>query len=337
MSYMVSVIIPVYNSQLFLTCCIESILNQTYNNFELILIDDGSTDKSGLICDSYAEKDNRIKVIHQCNSGAAAARNQGILNASGKYLLFCDSDDVVAPMWIEHMIHCTDEGILPISSYCTEYDHLGRRKKLTGIIHEERVEQSQYYFFNKVGIAGFVWNALYSRKIVIDNHIFFRVQPNKGDYNEDLIFALSYVKRIKKLVYTGYADYLYNVHDTSISHSYQRYYFDKYAEKYILWERFVEKAFPLNEGGYQKELATEFFYHVLIALQMEINQAKSFFSKDCYSHFYTIIHSSVVRKCIAVADTSRENKMVVFAVKYKCSGLLWIFMKLVKLKKMWRK
>ena len=89
----VSGIVPVYKAENFLPKCIDSILNQTYKDFELILVNDGSPDKSGKICDKYSEKDNRIIVIHKKNGGVSSARNIGIENATGKYICFVDSDD----------------------------------------------------------------------------------------------------------------------------------------------------------------------------------------------------------------------------------------------------
>ncbi len=336
MGEIVSVIVPVYNSEEFLVRCIDSILSQTYRDFELILIDDGSVDQSGSICDIYANKDNRVKVIHQSNAGAAAARNLGIRRAVGKYLMFCDSDDMVGPMWIMHLVSCVEEDVLPISAYCRNKGQLGQHKKLDGVIEKERVNRSEYYYYHKAGIAGYVCNALYRRDIVIKNSISFRVQRDEGDYNEDLLFALTYVKKIKSLIYTGYADYLYDVHEGSLSRSYERCYFNKYMEKYNMWKEFVRSESDLDRKQCLKELATVFCYHVLISLQKEVDLAERFISKEHYSRFYTILHSNAVQECISLADTSRENKGIILGVKYKCNRLLWIFFKFVKLKKRWR-
>ena len=92
-SPLVSVIVPVYNVEKYLEECCDSILNQTYKNLEIILIDDGSDDNSPKICDSYKEKDSRVKVIHQKNSGVSSARNNGIKNSCGDFIIFADSDD----------------------------------------------------------------------------------------------------------------------------------------------------------------------------------------------------------------------------------------------------
>lgn len=104
MNETISVIIPVYNVEQYLQTSLDSVLNQDYSDLEIILIDDGSTDRSGLICDEYAKKDSRIHVIHQENKGAAAAKNAGLRMASGKYLAFADSDDFVEPGAYSHML-----------------------------------------------------------------------------------------------------------------------------------------------------------------------------------------------------------------------------------------
>ena len=98
---MISVIIPVYNSEKYLHKCIDSVLSQSYTNFEVILVNDGSTDKSGAICDEYAEKDEKVRVFHKENGGVSSARNLGIEKAIGKYVCFIDSDDWVYDKLLE--------------------------------------------------------------------------------------------------------------------------------------------------------------------------------------------------------------------------------------------
>ena len=100
---MISVIIPVYNVEDYLAECIDSVLGQSYTDYEIILVDDGATDSSGRMCDEYARKDSRIRVIHQENGGLSAARNTGLRAAWGKYIYFLDSDDYIAPSALEHL------------------------------------------------------------------------------------------------------------------------------------------------------------------------------------------------------------------------------------------
>lgn len=93
---MISVIVPVFNTEKYLDQCIQSILSQTYSNIELLLVDDGSTDSSGAICDRYAEQDSRVRVFHKPNGGVSSARNKGLEVAKGEYVIYCDADD-----WID--------------------------------------------------------------------------------------------------------------------------------------------------------------------------------------------------------------------------------------------
>ena len=109
---LISVVIPIYNVQEFLPKCIDSVINQTYDNLEIILVDDGSPDDSGYICDKYKAKDSRIKVIHKKNGGLSDARNVGIENSNGKYICFVDSDDIIH----KDFIKCQYENIVKTRS-----------------------------------------------------------------------------------------------------------------------------------------------------------------------------------------------------------------------------
>ena len=118
---LISVIIPVYMAEKFLHRCVNSVLNQTYQNFEIILINDGSKDKSGMICDEYAKKDKRIKVIHQENQGVSAARNKGLDMAQGEWIYFLDSDDYISPKSFELLMSVQKENDYDIvaSGHCS--------------------------------------------------------------------------------------------------------------------------------------------------------------------------------------------------------------------------
>ena len=105
MNQLVSIVIPVYNVQNYIRCCLDSVIGQTYPFLDVLLIDDGSTDRSGEICNEFARRDNRIRVIHQQNAGAANAKNTGLDLAKGEYIAFLDSDDWVEPYWIQTMLH----------------------------------------------------------------------------------------------------------------------------------------------------------------------------------------------------------------------------------------
>ena len=105
----ISVVIPVYNVEQFLRECVDSVLEQTVSDFEIILVDDGATDSSGAICDEYGAKDQRVRVIHQANGGLSAARNRGLDAANGEYIYFLDSDDYLAPNTLEALLECAEQ------------------------------------------------------------------------------------------------------------------------------------------------------------------------------------------------------------------------------------
>ena len=121
MEVMISVIVPLYNVEFYLRRCINSILNQSFVNFELLLIDDGSIDTSGIICNEYAEKDRRIKVFHKENGGVSSARNVGLANAKGTWIAFVDADDWVEPDYLKNLIDHVDDSIDLVISYTQRY------------------------------------------------------------------------------------------------------------------------------------------------------------------------------------------------------------------------
>lgn len=313
----ISVIVPVYNTESYLRRCVDSILAQTFTDFELILVDDGSPDDCPAICDAYAEKDRRVCVIHQDNQGAAAARNTGLDAASGKYITFCDSDDYVSPKWLEHLLNRAACGVLPMCSYCSSEKMLGKEKPISKIGTEYR-PVSDYFLYNCYGIAGFLCNALYDGEVIQKYHLRLREQKGRGDYNEDLLFALEYQEHIQQLVYVGYSDYLYDVQEFSLSRGNKEYYFDKFQEKYRIWKMFLKTH---NREDELTILATQMVYRFMIAIE----QAD-------YKQMREMIFSPVVQEAIEIGDTSKENWCITTLIKRKAAGLLWLRCRIHKLK-----
>ena len=316
----VSIIVPVYKAEAYLHRCIDSILAQSYRDFELILVDDRGRDKSGEICNKYAKKDKRIKVIHkERNEGASAARNTGLDTATGDYIMFCDSDDAVSPHWVAHLVEGAAPKTLAVCAPCYETAQLGQTKDFSFPCRNP-LPRDHYYQFQKVGIAGFLWNAIYDRSVIEANHLRFRTKHTEGDYNEDLIFNLQYITHMDSVLYTGYTDYHYDVREGSLSRSYHKFYFPKYAEKYRLWKDFLT-ANLLNEEF--PTLANIYLYHFLTALGS---------NKKRYSHFRRVARSEELTDCLWLADTSKENPKIISMLKKKATFRLWIFYLLHSLK-----
>ena len=133
MEELISVIVPVYKVEKYIHKCVDSIINQTYKNLEIILVDDGSPDECGKICDEYAEKDNRIIVIHQKNSGQCVARNMGLKKMSGEYVAFVDSDDYLEKDYLQKMREGIQDKQMAISGF-KQVDFYGNVLKLS-LIH----------------------------------------------------------------------------------------------------------------------------------------------------------------------------------------------------------
>ncbi len=321
----ISIIVPVYNSSKYLKKCVDSILSQSFTDFELVLVNDGSTDESGNICNAYKDIDSRVRVFHQNNKGAGSARNTGINLAVGDYLMFCDSDDVTGKDWILHLLEKAGDLILPIGSHCPDEDHLGKRKDLG--LKKSVYPKCDYWQFNKVGIAGYLGNALYDRSIVIDNSITFRETKDDGNYNEDLIFTLNYVKHIKKIIYTGYSDYAYIKRENSLSVSYPKYYFKKYTEKYLLWKDF------LNENDiFDQYLYSNTLYRLLSGLNNIVDGSKMN-DRKAYDDFKCAVESEIFKELLLYSDTNSENKYVISCLREKKARNIWIYLHLSKIKR----
>ena len=195
MSPTVSIIVPVYNAERTVGRCIESILNQEYTDFELLLVDDGSTDNSGAVCDEYAAKDSRIQVFHKKNSGVSASRNLALDRARGTYLQFLDSDDWITPDATSCLVRTAESGPcdLVISDF---YRVVGERVSQKGDIDEDgmmtREDYAAHMMENPADFYyGVLWNKLYRRSIVETHHL--RMNP-EINWCEDFMFNLEYIR-----------------------------------------------------------------------------------------------------------------------------------------------
>lgn len=309
MNPVVSVIVPVYNSAAYVERCVQAILAQTFQQFELILIDDGSTDASGKICDMFEAQDPRIHAVHQGNQGAAAARNAGLDLAKGEYVTFCDSDDQVSHQWLERMMQYAAPDTLAMGSYCQSHQQLGKIKALAAEAGSHYFVQD-YWIFHQSGIAGYLCNALYHNETIQRNHLRLRCQHSKGDYNEDLLFNLSYMAHMRQVVYTGYSDYLYDPHPDSLSHRFPDRYFEKYAEKYRLWKDFLQRH---NAHNHIPELAEEMIYHFLQAL-----------GTSDFPQFRTMVLNKTTQDCLSHGSFPKENPAIIKLLRKKSVLSLWL-------------
>lgn len=214
---MVSVVVPVYNMERYLHKCVDSILGQTYSHYEIILVDDGSSDHSPRICDEYSEKYSRVQVLHKKNGGLSDARNCGVAAAVGDYVMFVDADDYLdssAMATLVKVIKETKVNIAQMKSYIVNDDYTIRlnQSKGTGAIRVVSPQQYIRDICNKVASES-VCDKLFAKKI-LQMHKF-----ESGRLNEDFLFLSSVLMTGEYIAEVDYSGYFYYQRPGSISHS----------------------------------------------------------------------------------------------------------------------
>ena len=212
---LVSIITPIYKAEKYLQKCLDSIIAQTYTNWEAILVDDGSPDNSGAICDEYATKDKRFKVIHQINRGVSVARQTGLNNANGDYIIHCDPDDWVEPNMLEELLLIAVEKNADMvvcdfireenskSNYCSQ----NLENPITAKEVQKRIINGN--------IHGSCCNKLIKKSCIAEIGFF----PSSISFCEDELFNIRVLNNNIIVAYLPKAFYHYNIHSTSICHS----------------------------------------------------------------------------------------------------------------------
>lgn len=243
MEILISVIIPVYNVEKYLTACIESVINQTYKNLEIILVDDGSSDYSGKICDEYADKDLRIKVIHKKNEGVSAARNDGIDQSSGELIYFLDADDWIDLCLFEEIIksYTENECDAVFFDYFVEYTNKKLTEKSLNLSDELVTYSNSIEYLTSYMKNGYMWNAVYKTSIIKDNNISFKKNVS---LLEDYLFKFTCYPFVKSYAYIKKAYYHYRQLDNSAFHSFRQDY------PFNLKKIYHEMYFQIANGDY---------------------------------------------------------------------------------------
>lgn len=317
---MITIIIPVYNSEKYLSACVSAILSQSYQELEVLLIDDGSRDTSPSICDKLAQRDTRVRVLHKQNGGISSARNAGLDMARGEWVTFCDNDDQVSPHWLERLVALADEETLPMCAFTREFGELGPKfQKYSRIQKGFTVQKDEYLEFYKQRVGGFVWNALFRRDIIERHHLRFPERKAQGDINEDLIFDLQYLPYVKKIAYTGYADYYWAINESNHSmETAQKFYFEKYEEKFRLWRDYIGRYVP--EDLRENQMRQMVSFHLYELLQ-------SILTAPTYRVMHQRVCHPTVQECIRLAEVPVSDRKVVWLIRHKMTLILWYLFK----------
>ena len=329
---LVSIIVPVYNAERFLEKCVDSILNQSYTNIEVILIDDGSTDNSGNICDLYSQKDKRVKVIHQINSGPSIARNKGIHNASGTFIQFVDSDDYIEPNMIETLVDKINRDVdIVICGYkyiYKENDNIVVRNSNT--YKESKISKDE--FLDKFGklfkdyYINYICNKLYITDIIKNNNIYF---DSSIGWGEDLIFNLTYLNHCENIFIIE--DLLYNYvkyNENSITSTFNR---DLYNNQKSMYNKVRKFLIENNSYSGENERIVESKYtnSVIMCLSHLFRPDSSYDKIKLKSKINEIIEDDMVRERINYFNYGGiQKKIIGKAIKNKSTNFIICFFRI---------
>lgn len=261
MSDLITIIVPIYNCSQYLENCLDTVINQTYKNLQIILIDDGSSDGSAIICDRFAERDSRITVCHKKNEGVSVARNIGIEMAGGKFIYFCDSDDLMSNNCIEKMYNSIIDtnSDFAMCTYVTKDECFEDTEKESGrtsvIKYDEIIEK----IITNRCYGGYLWNKLFIRDLVGTLRF-----DSKLKYCEDKVFCLQYLEKVNSCVLLPNSLYYYRINPNGA----------------------INQKFNANRLSYM--LSQEFVCDYLLkhCTNEEINRAEHYKLAQLYSSYY---------------------------------------------------
>lgn len=314
MEDLISVIVPVYNVDKYLRKCVDSILGQTYRNIEIILIDDGSKDQSGKICDEYKKIDDRVIVIHQKNSGVSSARNKGIKLSKGKWITFVDSDDWIEKDFCKIMLKNLKQNAQADCAICT-YNRIVKGKAETNSFSNgKKILDSKEYLINILNPQtgyGFCHMKLIKKECV--QGIYFN---EKMTVVEDALFNIELSNNVRNIIYVEQKLYNYRLNMKSVVKRYDENYATKYLTAMKLCKKYIYKNYEDNENVVQNYYNFVAYHVLLVAVNYCYNpqnkKKKNTLKKICnYQEFKEGIEKSNYN------NISLSRKIALFTLKHK--------------------
>ncbi len=328
---LVSVIVPIYNVEDVLDLCVQSLLSQTFSDFELILIDDGSSDASWDICNNYQETDSRVRAFHKDNGGVSTARNLGIEKSIGKYILFVDSDDYVEREYIETLVnfkvnHKDIDNIWCHFKTVKDYNFSINNILDRDIEYETTSVKSIMDLHERWLDSGPVCK-LYDRKIIIENGIFF---PTDISLGEDLSFNFEYLDNTNGsiAIINSVLYYYFSNNNNSLSNRYYPNMFELYKRlNNMMYNYLIKWNCDLNQIT---KLYNASFYKYEVSLQNTFNIANTESTKDKFRYNNKILKSEEFQKAFSNGDFS-VNVLYKIAYSFKNYRMIMFVDKLFKL------
>ena len=310
---LVSIIVPIYNVEKFLDDCVESIVKQSYDNLDIILVDDGSPDNSPKICDEWAKKDNRIKVIHKKNGGVCSARNEGIKSAKGEWISFVDADDFIEETYVEDMYN---KAIETNSKYvCCGYNKVySNNVESINADGEVKELQKKDYLISLLNVQtsyGFVHMKL------INKELFKNVKFNENlVVGEDALFNIELTKNIDKAVIMNKPLYNYRINLDSVVRRYDTNYVKKYTDSMETMTKYINDNYA-NDETIKTNLSNYIVYHLMLIC---VNYCYNPKNENKYKSLKEVCNMDIYKKAIKNSNynnLSLSRKVTLFTIKSK--------------------
>lgn len=315
----ISVIVPVYKAEAFIDRCVESILAQTFKNFELILVDDGSPDNSGAICDSYARTDPRVRVIHKPNGGVSSARNAGLRDAAGEWITFIDSDDCVKETYLSDLYAPDyDMNVVGHIHYIEDQATSEPRD-----LHEELVRCLDVQSFSDVLSRNgkywllFCWGRLFKRQILQQYHLRFEEGLHVG---EDYVFSSQYLSLCKSLRLDPSTSYIHTDRQGSLSKTFDVPFFEHLLQSEQIIGQIFSSRFQRNDIRKSEKELIHLFTDSLCAVTADPSQT---LMKKRETIRY-LLHSTYFRKGLEDMDQyfAGTSKLFRRIIQTRCTWLI---------------
>lgn len=332
MKDLISIIVPIYNVEKYLNKCIESIVNQTYENIEIILIDDGSNDNSGIICDEYAKKDNRIIVVHKENGGVSSARNKGLKIAKGEWISFVDADDWIEQIFCQTLLNkvTQEQADIALCGYNRITDN--QIEKINANNQEVFLNSNEYLVKSLNPQTGFGFCHMKLIKKEVLKSISFNERIEVG---EDALFNIQLSTYIKKAVFLKQPLYNYRINNQSVVKRYDENYANKYLKSMKIIEEYIWQEYN-EENEENIEIKQNYYnfvaYHIMLII---VNYCYHPNNKMCNAQRKNML-KEVINNDLFIIGLKKSNynnisltrKITLYTLKHKLYWLTAIICKI---------
>lgn len=318
---MISIIIPVYNVAQYLDQCLQSVVEQSYTDWECILVDDGSKDGSAAKCDEWCKRDSRFRIIHQVNQGVSAARNNGIKASMGQFISFIDSDDWVDEDYLFHLTEYSGEG----SDYVVSGHKCIEDGEITCLLVPERcctfeigiAGAEPFTDLYKKNLLNGPCTKLYRRSIIVEHNILF---PLDVHYGEDLLFNYEYLKYVNRISSVSVSDYYYRqVYGTSLSHKPRP---DRFQNDYHQWQ--VRREFLISQNLWTSLLQQQMYLYLWGVVYDGLFETSA---HRTYKYIHGILSIPEIQNLKPYAPSFAAAQWIKQAILHRCAFTFWLFFK----------